>query len=145
MALIGAGRLAAAEMLLRAMSHGAAHGHGTQARLLAEIGVALGQSMLAAERAEHGRALDLLLPLRHRIRRIGGSHAQREIFHLGLIDAALQAGRRSAAQTLLRERLRLRPRDREAQRRLASLEPEPAPDFALRLLRSDDAPFAHPG
>ncbi len=53
--------------------------------------------------------LDLLRPLRYRLDCVGGSHAQRDVFTLLLIEAALRAGERTLALTLLRERITNRP------------------------------------
>ncbi|MCB2055938.1 MAG: tetratricopeptide repeat protein [Geminicoccaceae bacterium] len=54
-------------------------------------------------------AVDLLLPLRERLHPIGGSHAQRDVFHQLLLQAALAAGRWRLARTLAMERTVLRP------------------------------------
>jgi hypothetical protein len=43
---------------------------------------------------------------------LGGSHAQRDLFVLILLDCALRAGRKSLAQSVVAERARLRPRGR---------------------------------
>jgi tetratricopeptide (TPR) repeat protein len=93
----------------------------TQARVMAEAGLALGDAALAHRRGDYGRAVDLLLPVRGSIRRIGGSHAQRDFFMKLLIDAAMKAGRVDVARTLLQERLVARPRNAWAQAMAAQL------------------------
>ncbi len=122
LALAGAGRIATAEMMLRSMRLHAARQSGTQSRTLGEIGLVLGAAILAAQRGRHGQVVDLLFPVRDRIRRIGGSHAQREIFLQSLTDSAVRAGRHGEAAILLDERLRQRPQDSGAARQRAELE-----------------------
>src|SRR6185312_10622491 len=63
----------------------------------------------AHRRGDYARATELLLPLREGFHRIGGSHAQRDLFAKLLIDSAVRAGRSEIARDLLRERLAARP------------------------------------
>ncbi len=97
----------------------AASARETQAGVMGEVGIALGDAAEAHRRGDFGRAVDLLMPLRHAIRRIGGSHAQRDLFAQLLIDAAVKAGRHEAARELLAERLARRPGNPWAARELA--------------------------
>ena len=53
--------------------------------------------------------VELLAPVRYRLQRLGGSHAQRDIFTLTLIEASLRAGRFALARALLAERTGRRP------------------------------------
>jgi hypothetical protein len=71
--------------------------------------------MLAHRRRDYAHATDLILPLRGSIRRLGGSHAQRDFFAKLLIDSAAKAGRSEVARDLLRARLAARPGNRWAQ------------------------------
>lgn len=93
----------------------------TQAGVMAEVGLALGEAARAHRRGDYGSAVDLLFPVRASIRRIGGSHAQRDFFMKLLIDAAMKAGRIEVARTLLQERLVARPRNAWAQAMAAQL------------------------
>jgi hypothetical protein len=95
--------------------------HETQAGVMAEIGLALGDAALAHRCGDYGRAVDLLYPARGSIRRIGGSHAQRDVFAKLLIDAAMKAGRVEIARSLLGERLTARPHNAWAQTMAAQL------------------------
>jgi hypothetical protein len=52
------------------------------------------------------------MPVKRRIRRIGASHAQRDVFDQLLIDAAVRGGRFADARELLAERLAWRPNNR---------------------------------
>jgi tetratricopeptide (TPR) repeat protein len=104
----------------------AATGSGTEARLAAECGVALVKGLVAYRRGEWGRAVDLLLPIRRSIRRVGGSHAQRDVFQRTLVDAALRAGRWSLARGLIAERLARKPESDWNRNAWARLTPESA-------------------
>jgi tetratricopeptide (TPR) repeat protein len=86
----------------------------TGSSVMRDIGLALGDAILAHRRGDYARATDLLVPLRPGLHRLGGSHAQRDLFVKLLIDAALRAGRAEIARDLLRERLIERPNNRWA-------------------------------
>jgi predicted Zn-dependent protease len=60
-----------------------------------------------------------LAVVRGKIWRIGGSHAQRDLFEEMLIDSALRAGDAKTAEALLMERLEKRPRNLWGWRHLA--------------------------
>jgi tetratricopeptide (TPR) repeat protein len=81
----------------------------TESIVMREVGLALGDAALAHRRGDYARATELLLPLREGFHRIGGSHAQRDLFAQLLIDSAVRAGRADVARELLRERLTARP------------------------------------
>jgi len=100
----------------------------SQAGVMAEIGLALGEAGKAHRCGDFAQAAALLLPVRHAIARIGGSHAQRDLFAQLLIDAALKAGRVETARELLQERLAARPSNpwARAQLRLADAAREEA-------------------
>lgn len=87
----------------------AREGSGTEARLLRECGLALIEGLVAYRRGEWARAVDLLLPIRRELRRVGGSHAQRDVFQRTLVDAAIRDGRWSLARALVAERLGRKP------------------------------------
>jgi len=99
---------AAAELVgaVRACASGDA---GTTAAVAAEVGADLCEGLLAYRAGDFGAAVDRLAPLRGRLRRIGGSHAQRDLFTQILVDAATRAGRREVARTVLEERAAARP------------------------------------
>ena len=77
--------------------------------IMREVGLALGDAALAHRAGDYARATELLLPLRAGFRRLGGSHAQRDLFAKLLIDSAVKANRVDVARDLLRERLAARP------------------------------------
>jgi tetratricopeptide (TPR) repeat protein len=111
MALAAAGKDGDFERWLASARAYAAQGRETQAAVLGTVGLALGEAALAHRQGDYTRALDRLLPMRDAIRRIGGSHAQRDLFAQLLIDSAVKSGRRGVAVELLNERLSSRPRN----------------------------------
>lgn len=105
LALGGAGRLEQAHRFAEACRGAAAAGSdGTQRRRARTIGTRLVEAVVAASAGEPERAVTLLMPVRHQLQSIGGSHAQRDVFVRLLIDAALAAGRIEDARTVLTER-----------------------------------------
>ena len=103
MALIGDGRAdAAATMLSRLRDY--ARQPTTQGRIAAEFGVDVGEAMCALRSGNWDRVVECLWPVRYDIRRMGGSHAQRDLFELMLVDALLRTDRTTMARALLAER-----------------------------------------
>ena len=97
--------------MVESMERYAAEGGETEAAVAGEPGLALVQGLLAHRRGDYARAIEDLLPVRHTIRRIGGSHAQRDLFEEMLIDSVLRGGRFDQAKALLADRLQHRPRN----------------------------------
>jgi tetratricopeptide (TPR) repeat protein len=75
--------------------------------------VILAEGYLAFARREWSRAANLFQLARPEFIRLGGSHAQREVFEETLIEACARAGRLDQARALLEERLDRRPNGRD--------------------------------
>jgi hypothetical protein len=112
MALAAAGDPSAVSAFLASCEQFAASGKGTEAEVMADVGVPLARAVVAHRHGAYGVAVDHLMPVRHRIRRIGASHAQRDLFDQLLIDAAVRGHRFADARELLAERLSRRPTNR---------------------------------
>lgn len=82
--------------------------------------VTLGDAYLAFARGDWDRAANLFQLARPEFVRLGGSHAQRDIFEETLIEACARAGRLDQARAILEERLDRRPNGRD-QRWLAHI------------------------
>ncbi|HEY7611034.1 MAG TPA: tetratricopeptide repeat protein [Alphaproteobacteria bacterium] len=104
MALAGAGRLDKAATMVKSMAGADPAAHASEAPILAGIGAALGDAIVAFRRGDFAAAVERLYPKRAEIRLIGGSHAQRDVFARLLILAALKAGKAKLARALLAER-----------------------------------------
>jgi tetratricopeptide (TPR) repeat protein len=111
MALAATGRADHAARMVESMERYAAESGESEAAVVGEPGLALVQGVLAHRRGDYAKAIEELLPVRDTIRRIGGSHAQRDLFEEMLIDSVLRAGRFDQAKALLTDRLRHRPRN----------------------------------
>ena len=106
-ALARTGRPSAARMI--AAAGAVAGGSTAQERVIAKVGLGVAEAIGAYYEGDASRAVDLLAPARHELWRIGGSHAQRDLFTQLLIAAALKAGRLREARALLAERLGEKP------------------------------------
>ncbi|MFC5747179.1 tetratricopeptide repeat protein [Actinomadura rugatobispora] len=112
MCFAGAGDADAAAELLRSRERYAAEAGSAEAEnaaVTAAVGLPVCRAIVAFARGRHREVLDLLMPVRRELYRCGGSHAQRDVVHQTLLEAALRAGRRDEARTLVGERLAVRP------------------------------------
>ena len=106
MALAASGDWSAAETQLERL-----RGRGKKSRnpTLPEVVVPLMEGLHAFARGEYLEAVAKMAPLEDRIIEVGGSHAQREVFHDTLLEAALRTGEAERARPLLERRLVKRP------------------------------------
>jgi tetratricopeptide (TPR) repeat protein len=107
MAFAGAGDFAAAERSVAALER-AARGEGTNALMSREVGLPFANGMIAFARGQYDRAIDELSKIRAHANLCGGSHAQRDIIPLTLIEAALRGGRLPLARAIAAERTELK-------------------------------------
>lgn len=82
----------------------AAEGHGDNAQFIADVGRAATQAIAAFGDGDYSGAVRLLRPIRHLSHRFGGSHAQRDVIDLTLIEAAVRSGQHGLATALRAER-----------------------------------------
>ncbi|MEM7541633.1 MAG: tetratricopeptide repeat protein [Pseudomonadota bacterium] len=94
-------RLAAAKL---AMANGT-----TNAMMTKVVGLPVLEGIVAFAERRYSDAVAELLPVRYRANAFGGSHAQRDIIHRTLIEAAMRAQDVSLAKSLIEERQQLRP------------------------------------
>lgn len=108
MAFVGAGRTQLAETLIEAQ-RAAIEGDGDNAAFTRDVGHPATLSIRAFGDGDYAEAVRPLKPLRAIAHRFGGSHAQRDVLDLTLIEAALRSGNRALAGALAAERHALRP------------------------------------
>jgi len=77
--------------------------------LTGDVLVPLVEGLHAFAAGDYARTIERLEPLRPRIVRLGGSRAQRDVFHDTLLEACFRAGDGDRAQRLLADRLARRP------------------------------------
>ena len=108
LAFIGAGRRHDAMKMLAALKQRAAESddNGLMARF---VGLPVGQAFVDFAEGRYDACADALADVRGRAQRFGGSHAQRDIISLTLLEAARRAGRKAQAEALAAERVEHKP------------------------------------
>lgn len=107
MAFTGAGRLADAEKLLAAQSDALAE-IGDNPMFLRDVGIPATRAIFDFANGRYAQAASGLRAVRSIASRFGGSHAQRDLIDLTLIEAADRAGDKGLADALRRERAMVR-------------------------------------
>ena len=74
-----------------------------------EVGLPVARALAAFGRGRYDVAIEELLAVRAHAQRFGGSHAQRDLLSLTLMDAAHRAGNAVLARHILAERQVLKP------------------------------------
>jgi tetratricopeptide (TPR) repeat protein len=115
MALLGAGRIGEAERAVAILTE-TARKQSDNALMSRDVGLPLARALLAFEHGKYAATIDLLRPLRNIAQRFGGSHAQRDLIDLTVIEAARRAGETSLVRALANERLALKPKSPLARR-----------------------------
>ncbi len=108
MAYVGAGRDDALAALIEAQDRALAR-PGDNAYFVAEIGRPLVEGVAAFGRGDWRGAVEALRPVRNKAGRFGGSHAQRDVIDLTLIEAARRGGDVFLVDALEAERDAARP------------------------------------
>jgi tetratricopeptide (TPR) repeat protein len=108
MAFAGARRFDLAQEAIAAMERKAT-GADTNAMMTRDVGLPLARALVAFASERYGETVSLLEPIRTIAHRYGGSHAQRDLIHLTLVEAALRGGQVRLARALIAERTQLKP------------------------------------
>ncbi|MER8559868.1 tetratricopeptide repeat protein [Mesorhizobium sp. M0663] len=108
MAFVGAGLEAPARGLLEAQRE-AMRGKDDNAAFTRDVGHPLTLAIKAFGEGDYAGTIRLIRPIRAIAHRFGGSHAQRDVIDLTLIEAALRSGDGALARALAAERALARP------------------------------------
>jgi tetratricopeptide (TPR) repeat protein len=108
MAFVGSGRGKAADAVLEAQSAVLERG-GDNAAFISEVGRPATLAIKAFGDGNYAEVVRLLRPVRNYAHRFGGSHAQRDLLDLTLIEAALRGGEKRLAAALVAERVAAKP------------------------------------
>jgi tetratricopeptide (TPR) repeat protein len=108
MSFVGARRFDQAQRVVAALDRKAT-GTDTNAMMSREVGLPLAQGLIAFGKGDYADCISLLLPIRTIASRFGGSHAQRDLIHLTITEAALRSGNQRLARALVAERTQLKP------------------------------------
>jgi tetratricopeptide (TPR) repeat protein len=104
MAFASTGRDAALSRLMLRMREAAANGD-TNAAMTRDVGLPLVEGVAAFARGRYADSIAAIEPMRDQANRFGGSHAQRDVITLTLIEAALRGGDFARARHYIAERL----------------------------------------
>lgn len=96
----------AADRLMEAIRRRAATAQPWEAEVWQDTALPAAEGVLAAARGAWAQAVRRLSAARATLWRIGGSHAQRDLFDQILLDAMIRDGRWAAAQQMIEERRR---------------------------------------
>jgi len=94
----------------------AADGRGANAAMSRDVGIPLVAGVTAFGEGRHADAIAAIEPVRDIAHRFGGSHAQRDVITLTLIEAALRGGDAARARHYIAERLVHKPGSRWGRR-----------------------------
>lgn len=108
MAFVGACRPHSVERVLEAQRRAMA-GEGDNAAITRDVGHPVVLALKAFGAGDYGQTLRRLREVRNIAHRFGGSHAQRDVIDLTMIEAALRSGEQTAAIALSAERAALKP------------------------------------
>ena len=108
MAFVGANRPDLARRLIAAQE-AAIEGGDDNASFTRDVGAPVTRAILAFGDGNYAEVVRLLKPIRSIAHRFGGSHAQRDVIDLTLIEAAIRAGNAPLAAALAAERRDARP------------------------------------
>jgi tetratricopeptide (TPR) repeat protein len=91
MALAGAERWQAAERLLKEITDAVPMQRGERQSILQEAALPVSRAVLFHARRDYAASVDAMLPALPKMQRLGGSHAQRDVFEQVFIDAAMKS------------------------------------------------------
>lgn len=101
MALAAAGRDADVEAFMAALQIAVEQSHYSTIPTVRDVAIPASAAAIAHRKGDHARVVALLAPIRGEIWRIGGSHAQRDLFTQMLLDSALKLGRQDVVRGIL--------------------------------------------
>jgi tetratricopeptide (TPR) repeat protein len=109
MAFVMAGRDAEAERLVDDLAWAEEHAAGSNRGMSREVGLPVCRAIRAFGQGRYSDAIEGLQAVRDVAQRFGGSHAQRDVLTLTLIEAALRSDRRALARHYIAERTAEKP------------------------------------
>jgi tetratricopeptide (TPR) repeat protein len=114
-----------------------ADGMRAKGGVFAEVGAPVADALIAYRERDYAQAAKLLSDARREIVRMGGSHAQRDLFEMVLIDATVKSGDAKRARALLADRAAAKPGDPWSWRTYAGVLRELGEDFAAAAARAE--------
>ena len=110
MAFVGADRFDLADRRLDILRNSAtsAEVQMTNVDMTKAVGLSVAEAIVAFGRGDYRRVIDSLYPIRKDFYRFGGSHAQRDVFHRTLLEAAIRLPDPMLAASILDQRIALK-------------------------------------
>jgi len=121
LALAGAKRTQSGNDYITSLEDFSSRKDNDAAQVTAALGLPIARFLQDYAEGNFNNAVDTLLPIRHDLAPLGGSHAQQDILNQMLIDATMRHGRVDLARSLLTERAVLKPNSKWAHRQLEKL------------------------
>jgi hypothetical protein len=109
LAFAGAGDEDALEAIRQAATRAGEQGNGVNRQMSADVGLPAITAIQDYAAGRYALAAERLFGVRDIANRFGGSHAQRDLLTLTLIDAAIRAGDPATARHVINERLSSKP------------------------------------
>jgi tetratricopeptide (TPR) repeat protein len=109
MAFVLAGKEMEAKRLLQHLEWAANQGSGINRTMTRDVGLPVCRAIQAFGQKRYEEAASLIQSVRDTANRFGGSHAQRDVLTLTLIEAAIRSGQSRLAQHYIAERTVLKP------------------------------------
>ncbi|XP_065913134.1 tetratricopeptide repeat protein 38-like [Dysidea avara] len=105
-----AARFALAEHLIKSLKDYSQSGRSTDCKVAEVVGAPTCEALLAYGKQQFDEVVSLLVPRRYDIVRLGGSWAQRQVFSVTFIQAAIKAGKLKLALSLIAELKAVKPK-----------------------------------
>ena len=93
--------------LVRSMQEFAVEDDGPLGAAMAQAAIPASLASIAHRKGDHGEVVAQLMPARHHVPLMGGSHAQRDVFFQILMDSCRKLGDSGEVQTLIEEITRI--------------------------------------
>ena len=108
--LVADGRYDAAIYMLKMLRGIKTNVDALESGIIVNVALPICEALVAYKQGDFGKVVDLMLPIRYDIRKLGGSHVQRDVFVQTLLQGAVKSGQYNLARALLSERVALKPK-----------------------------------
>ena len=100
----------AAKHMLKALRVIKPNADALESGIIVNVALPICEALVAYKQGDFEKVVELMLPIRYDIRKLGGSHVQRDVFVQTLLQGAVKSGQHNLARALLSERVALKPK-----------------------------------
>ncbi|WAR07478.1 TTC38-like protein [Mya arenaria] len=93
LACLGANKIETVKRMMTSIKESVVKCTGDLANITKEVGLPICEAFVAYNDGDYAKAVDLMYPIRYQVWKIGGSNAQRDIYNIFLINAALKSNK----------------------------------------------------